>query len=154
MSAEKLAFWLPFYPARSVFNQKWQSFLHIWVISTHFPLHFYQNTIPTNTKTPTTWYPPISLGWWSVRIDLCHAVIRPSYISDPEERGLPYYSIGAAVAAVGGWGTSNCAADFFSCPPPLYCIWHAYSSQLHNSHDKDHHPRRSVRRTSIQSGRL
>jgi hypothetical protein len=37
MSAEKLAFWLAFYPARSVFNKKWQSFLHIWVIYPFFP---------------------------------------------------------------------------------------------------------------------
>ena len=149
MSAEKLAFWLPFYPARSVFNQKWQSFLHIWVISTHFPLHFYQNTIPTNTKTPTTWYPPISLGWWSVRIDLCHAVIRPSYISDPEERGLPYYSIGAAVAAVGGWGTSNCAADFFHVPPPFILHLMKYTSSSPSRIQRDKHQRRFIWRWSV-----
>ena len=151
MSAEKLAFWLPFYPARSVFNQKWQSFLHIWVISTHFPLHFYQNTIPTNIKTPTTWYRPINLGWWSVRIDLCHAVIRPSYTSDPEERELPYYPIGAAVAAVGGWGTSNCAANFFFMSPPLYIasdeIYDTSSSPSRIQRDK--HQRRFIWRWSV-----
>jgi len=50
MSAEKLAFWLALYPTRSVFNKNWQSFPHIWVISTHFPPNFYKNTNPTTQK--------------------------------------------------------------------------------------------------------
>jgi hypothetical protein len=34
------------------------------------------------------------------QIDLCHFILRTSYISDPQERADHYYSIGAVVAAV------------------------------------------------------
>ena len=50
-------------------------------------------------------------------------IIRPTYISDPEEQALLYYSIGAVVAAVAAEVRLFMRPIFFHVsPPPIHCI--------------------------------
>ena len=126
------------------------------VISTYlghlpiFPFIFTKTQTPP-TQKHTTWYPPFILGGWSVRIDLCRAIIRPPcmYIQQSGRASTTVLFDRDGCSCCGGWGTSNYAAIFFMFPPPyiLHLIKYTYSSPSRIRRDK--HQRQFIWRRSI-----